>query len=111
MSEKELYDLIKVIQVNYQYIPVYYDHYESDADTPNLEPPFILYRVEDTDNLMAEDQTYFSDNNFIVDLVVTHIDKLLEAQLEKIFNDNFIPWDKEVDYLSNERIYQVRYYL
>lgn len=111
MTEKELYDLIKVIQVNYQYVPVYYDHYESSADAPNIEPPFILYRVESQEDFKAEDKTFYSDNNFIVDLAVTRIDKLLEAQLEKIFDDNYIPYDKEVDYLPTERIYQIRYYL
>lgn len=106
MTEKELYELLSQLQIG-----VYYDHFVGTPCQPNVELPFILYRVDSTNTLKADDKVHYQDNNYIVDLVTEVKDVELESQLEELFTDNYIPYDKEEDYLSDERIYQIRYFI
>ena len=102
MSESELFTLLNTL-----HLPVAYDHFT----TPNLIPPFILYRNTDTTTFKADDKTYKRINNYIVDLVTEIKDTDLEESVEKLFNDNFLPFDKEEDWIDSERIYQIRYFI
>lgn len=111
MSEKELYDLLSTILVGTSPINVFYDHFESTPTMPNCAPPFILYRVDSVNCFKANDKVHYQDNNYIVDLITDVKDSTLEAQIEQLFNDNYIPYDKEFDFISNERIYQARYFI
>lgn len=110
MSVKELFDLLKTITVDSQAIPVAYDHFEENVGY-TIVPPFILFRNNDATTIKADDKVHYQDNNFIVDLVVVKKDEALEQQLEKLFTDNYIPYDKEEAYIDNERIYQERYFI
>lgn len=100
MNEEELYTLLGTLN-----IPYAYDHFPDD----DTIPPFILYRNDDTDTFKADDKVLKKFNNYIVDLVTIKKDVDLEEQLETIFNDNYIPFDKFEDYIESEKIYQIRY--
>lgn len=113
---KELGDLLKTIQIGGTeqdpiYIEVWYDHFVSTPRKPNLVPPFILYCVEDTSTLKADDKVHYQENNYIVDFVCDVKNVLIEQQIETLFNNNYLPYDKEETYIGNERIFQVRYFI
>lgn len=116
MEVKELGDLLKTIRIGGTeqepiYIEVWYDHFVSSPTKPNIVPPFILYRVEDTATLKADDKVHYQENNYIVDLITDVKSVVLEQQLEQLFNDNYLPYDKEETYLGTERIFQIRYFI
>lgn len=102
MSEEELFTLLKTTNLE-----VAYDHFE----TPNIVPPFILYRSPDAETFKADDKTYYKENNYIVDLITDKKDITTEATLEALFDSNYIAYDKEETFIESERIYQVRYFL
>lgn len=111
MTYQELYSLLSsivVIESPQKLMNVAYDHFDS-----KVEPPFILFRCEDTTTFKADDMVYAQDNNYIVDLIyeVKSSGILLEQKLETKLNQNHIPYDKEEAYLSDERIYQIRYFI
>lgn len=102
MSEEELYELLTTTGME-----VAYDHF----DEPNTIPPFILYRSPDAETFKADDKTYYKQNNYIVDLITELKEPAKEETLENIFNENNLPFDKEETYISEERIYQIRYFI
>lgn len=102
MDESQLYKLLKGLE-----LPVAYDHFIGDEQTP----PFILYRNIDSQTFKADDMTYLRANAYIIDLVTEIKDVELEKQLEDLFDDNHLPYDKEEDYIESERIYQIRYFI
>lgn len=105
MSEKELYDILVTMK-----IPVAYDHFEQYPDS-KVTLPFIIYRNNDSFTQKAEDTTWLRINNYIVDLATEKKDTALEATLENLFTTYNLPFDKEEDYLEDERIYQIRYFI
>lgn len=105
MSEKELYDLLVTLK-----LPVAYDHFE-EYPTNKVTPPFVLYFNTDATTVKAEDRTWLRYNNYIVDLVTEKKDPDLEEELEDMFYNNTIPFDKEENYIDDERIYQIRYFI
>lgn len=102
MSEQELYTLLQGAELE-----VAYDHFK----TPDKIPPFILYRSTDVNAFKADDKTYYKQNNYIVDLITEKKDPEQEGRLEAILEENNIPYDKETDFLEDERVYQTRYFL
>ena len=101
MNEKELFKLLK--QMN---LEVAYDHF-----TRKVAPPFLLYRNTDTTTYSADNHTYWLNKEFIVDLITDIKDIEKEEQLESIFNDNYLPFTKEEDFIESEQIYQIRYFI
>lgn len=102
MSEEALYTLLTSTELE-----VAYDHF----DTPNRVPPFILYRSPDAETFKADDKTFFRNNNYIVDLITSKRDITNETLMETIFDNNNIPYDKEIDFIESEQIYQTRYFI
>lgn len=102
MEENKLFTILK--QMN---IPVAYDHFTNKT----VSIPFILYRNDSSDTFKADDKTYAKENSYIIDLVTEKKDVVLEKQLEDLLNDNFLPWDKEENYIDDERIYQIRFFI
>lgn len=105
MNEKELYDLLLTLK-----LPVAYDHFEDDPIN-EVNPPFIAYKNSDPTTVKAEDQTWMRLNNYQVTLVTEKKDTGLESDLEELFAQNSIPFDKEEDYISDERIFEIRYFI
>lgn len=108
ISISELYDLLKTIEVSEGHlIDVAYNRFT----TPNQEPPFIVYFIDSYSTLKADDKVHSQENNYIVDLCVNVKNVELENKIEKLFNDNYLPYDKEENYLDSERMYQIRYFI
>ena len=104
MTEKEMYTLLSDMK-----IPVAYDHFEEYPQN-KVVPPFILYRNTDATTVKAEDVTWYVAKNYMIDLVTDLKDPALEEELEELLTEHDMPFDKEENYIDDERIYQVRYY-
>lgn len=109
MNETELYAILSDITLTETplvKINVAYDHFDEKT-----MPPFILYRNTNTTTLKADDKVYFQHNQYIIDLITEIKDTSLESKLENVLNNNNLPYDKQEDYLDDERIYQIRYFI
>lgn len=98
MEHKQLFDLLKTLNM-----PVAYDHFNSNK---TINPPFIVYRETSPDVLIADGITYYRPYNFEIELVTETKSVALEKTIEKLFNDNNIPY--EVDSFiwdDEEKIY------
>lgn len=90
--------------------PVAYHHFQVDELNPAPEPPFIIYVDDDTDAFYADDKTYINPESFIVDLITSKKDKKLEQELETLFLNANIPFEKMGDdYIESENVFQIRY--
>lgn len=108
MEQKELGDLLSTIQISEgQYINVAYNHFTKS----DIQPPFIVYFIDSYSTLKADDKVHSQENNFIVDLCIDVKNVELENKIEKLFNDNYLPYDKEEDYLDSEKMWQIRYFI
>lgn len=74
---------------------------------PNL--PFICYLATDTDNFDADNKTYKVIQNVDVELYTAKKSENTEKALEKVFDDNGIPWDKAEEWLDSENCYEIIY--
>lgn len=87
-------------------VEVAYDHFKSKQT-----PPFILFRNTDSTTFKADNKSYWLDNNYIVDLVTDIKDPVIEKQLEALFDANDMPYDKEENFIDNEQIYDITYFV
>ena len=98
MKHKELYNLLKTLN-----IPIAYDHFNDDK---TINPPFIVYREQSVDTFKADNKTYFRPHNFELEVITTKKDTLLQEQIEKLLDDNNIPYDTTSEIWDNdEKIY------
>ena len=104
MTEADLYTLLGGLK-----IPVAYDHFEDQVGN-KVAPPFVVYRNTDPTTAKAEDVTWYKSNNYMIDLVTDTKNPDLEAQLEELLTTSSMPYDKEENYIDDERIYQIRYF-
>ena len=107
MSIEEMFALLKTILVGGQPIEVAFDHFTSK----NIQPPFIVFSVENVYTLKADDKVHYQENDYIVDLCNDVKNVELETQLETLFNDNYLPYDKECAYIDSEQMFQTRYFI
>lgn len=102
MKHKQLFTLLKTIS-----IPVAYDHFD---DNKVMLPPFMAYREQPKETFKADNKTYYKDYDFEIELVTLKKDIELEEEIETLFNDNNIPYDKSDEiWDSEEKIYHIFY--
>lgn len=94
IKHKELYDLLKTIN-----IPVAYDHFE---DNKNLNPPFMVYREIAPTTFSADNKTFFRLYDFEIELITIKKDLILQESIEKLLDDNNIPYDMINEIWDNE---------
>lgn len=99
MTNEELYNLLQTTRLD-----VAYHHFE-DKKTP----PFLIYENDVPETFKADDIVYSKTDKFIVYLITDKKDIEQEQQLEKLFDDNHIPYEKDEDYIETEKIYQIMY--
>ena len=72
-------------------------------------PPYILFRLDDTDNVAADDRVYFKRENHIVELYSSLRDLTSEGKIETALNNAGIFWDKDDDWIESEKLYMAAY--
>lgn len=99
MTELELYTLLTSLK-----LPVAYDHFIDMSELPG-----IVYR-EATDNVFyADDVSYYAQNQFEVVLITKYKDVELEDDLEDLFTQNDIAFEKQEYFNDAERVYFIEY--
>ena len=86
-------------------LPVTY--YEFEDKAPPL--PFLVYFETETDNFAADGIVYHEIKRMAVELYVKKRDLSLEQSIEALFYKNGIFWQKEFQYLNDEKCYFILY--
>ena len=84
--------------------PVAYSHF-NEIQTP----PFICYLVTGSSNFFADSVTYQKIDNVQIELYTTKKDLTAEGKLEKILDDNGIPYETIEIYIETEKLFQKIY--
>ena len=94
MKHKEIYDLLKTLN-----IPVAYDHFNSDKQ---INPPFIIYREIKANMFNADGITYYRPYNFEIELITSKKDTTLQKTIEDKLTNNNIPYDVDSEVWDEE---------
>lgn len=94
MEHQQLYDLLETLNLE-----VAYNHFDSNK---KIEPPFIVYRETSPDTFKADNKTYYRPYEFEIELVTIKKDPTLQKKLEKLLDDNNIPYDMLDETWDNE---------
>ena len=102
MNLRDLRTLLSVIG-----IPVIRNEFK----TPQT-PPFIVYISDRPENTAADDRVLFSAPAFRVELYTTKKEGTIERQIEKLFDDHEIYWEKDGDIkIDSESLWMTVYYI
>lgn len=75
-----------------------------------VELPFLIYLGRGSSNLLADNKVYESKYNYTIEYYFNLKDERVEKDIEQLFNDNNIPWEKSEDiFISEENMYLIRY--
>lgn len=85
-------------------IPIAYSHFEETT-----HPPFCTYKVEREDNITADGKTAITVFSTRVDLCTEHRNFTLENELEVIFAENSITFEKTILWIDSEKMFQITY--
>ena len=95
MTVKDMFTLISSLR-----IPCAYQVFK----TPQT-PPYICISITGTDNFFADDEVTQKINHWLIELYTDKKDPVTEALLEA----KLPPWNKNEDYLDDEKLYIVQY--
>lgn len=84
--------------------PVAYSHFSSPQT-----PPFICYLVSNSSNFFADSKVYQKFDNIQIELYTSKKDLVAEGKLEKILDDNEIPYETTEIYIDSEKLFQKIY--
>jgi hypothetical protein len=84
--------------------PVVYSHFNNP---PN--PPYIVYLFDFSSNYFADNKVYRKIDNIQIELYTTKKDQAAEGKLEKVLDDNEIPYEKTETWIDSEKLYQILY--
>lgn len=95
MTVNEMFTLISSL-----HIPTAYNVFK----TPQT-PPYICISILSSDNFFSDDSVTKKINHWYVELYTDKKDPVTEERLEAILP----PWNKNEDYLNDEKLYVVQY--
>ena len=87
-------------------LDVAYQHFDVGDD---VEMPFITYQEVTSNNFVADGKVYAAISHLYVTLWTSKKDIASEQKLEKVLDDNDIPWSKNESYLEEERCFEITY--
>ncbi|GGC88046.1 hypothetical protein [Enterococcus wangshanyuanii] len=77
------------------------------GEAPDL--PYILYYQEDTDNLKADNKTYYKQINVTIELYSNLKNIPAETKLEAILDQHKIEWDAFERFIEDEQMHEILY--
>ncbi|KOS30764.1 phage protein [Bacillus anthracis] len=89
--------------------PVAYSHFTATTTNPVPKPPYICYLVNGSPNIMADNKVHHKINNVNIELYTKKKDLIAEAKLEKILDNNEIPYESYEIYIETEKLFQKKY--
>lgn len=81
--------------------PVAYSHFKS-AQTP----PFICYRVIDSETLTGDDTVVNETINIDIELYAETKNLIAENKIKQFLKENELPWDYNEVFIGSEGVFQ-----
>lgn len=73
--------------------------------------PYFVYYENGSNNFGADNEVYNSENKYIIEYYFKKKNEKLEKEIENIFNQNKIYWEKTEDiYINDEKVFMIRYF-
>lgn len=101
MSLEDLYKILK--ETGY---PVAYSHFDEEGEPPTL--PFITY-LDSSDNFGADNTVYHEITDVTIELYTKSKDLEAENKLQGLFNSNDLFWNKTINWIDSEKVFQIIY--
>jgi len=86
--------------------PSAYDHF-AEGESP--DPPFVVFLFPGTDNFKADGEVYQEITEVRIELYTNKKSPDVERKIEKVLKAHDIPWDKQEEWIADERLYEVYY--
>jgi hypothetical protein len=99
VTNADIYKLLQGLD-----IPVAYHHFKT-AQTA----PFVVYLNPFDSNYSADNKSYVKFKAIQIELYTAKRDAELEARLERLLDENDLPYDKTEVWLEDENVYQLIY--
>ena len=110
MQIKDLEILLDSLEYKGKKIPnVYHSFKLNGNEVPSL--PYIVYFVDSVDTIGADNKVAYKENRYIIELYTKINNTSLEEQIEKLFDDNNIFYEKFEAYIQNEGMFQIAYHI
>ena len=87
-------------------LPFAYDHF-AEGESPS--PPFLIFLFPASDNFSADGQVYFKINELHFELYTDRKQPDVEAQVEAVFDQHGLFYDKSEVWIPEEKLYEVLY--
>ena len=87
-------------------VPYAYDHF-TEGEAP--APPFICYRIPESNNFSADGTVYLDIDVIDIELYTDEKDPVLERKLQKLLKQYGISYEKSEVWIESERLYEVIY--
>jgi hypothetical protein len=84
--------------------PVAYHHFSSPP-----QPPYIVYLEPITPTFVADNKTYHKMSDVQIELYTKKRDLAAEAKVEKVLDENEIPYVPTETYIASEGLFQKTY--
>lgn len=98
---EELLQILSETQIPFAY------HHFAEGESP--EPPFICYLLPGSNNFSADGKVYYKINEVHVELYTDLKDLAVEEQLEEVFDEHGIFYNKSETWIESEKLYEVLY--
>lgn len=99
MTLAELYTILKATGY-----PVAYSHFNEPQT-----PPYIVYLVAYSSNLIADNKVYKKINNVQIELYTAKKDLTAESALENVLDQHEIPYQTTETFIESEGLFQKIY--
>lgn len=98
---EELLQMLNEVQIPFAY------HHFTEGESP--EPPFICYLLPGSNNFAADGMVYYKINEVHIELYTDFKDLAVEQQLEDVFDEHGIFYNKSETWIESEKLYEVLY--
>ena len=98
---KQVVNILKAIG-----LPYAYNHF---GQGKTVEPPFICYLYDRSDNFSADGKVYLKKNRVHLELYTDKKEVTLEEKVEDVLDQFGVFYDKSEIYIESERLYEVLY--
>lgn len=78
-------------------------------DNSASAPPYIVFFYDGSNDFNADDQNYIKIRAVTIEFYSAFKDIDSETALESYLTENYIPYQKSENYISNEKTYQTTY--
>jgi hypothetical protein len=89
--------------------PVAYLRFYETENEPLPEPPFIVYLVAYSSNMMADNQVHLEIQNVQIELYTDKKDLIAENKVATVLNENELPYQTTETFIETENLYQKIY--